>query len=63
VTQCPYCIGAHAKAARRAGASDEQIMEAVWVVADMAAGAAMSHAAIAFDELDELDAEGDESQE
>jgi len=60
VTQCPYCIRAHAKAARRAGASDEQIMEAVWVAAEMAAGAAMSHAAIAFDELD---VEGDESQE
>lgn len=52
VTQCPYCIRAHAKAARRAGASDEQIMEAVWVAAEMAAGAAMSHATLAFDELD-----------
>ena len=50
--QCPYRIRAHAKAARRAGASDSEIMEAVWVAAEVAAGAAMSHAALAFDELD-----------
>lgn len=55
VTQCPYCIRAHAKAARQTGASDDEIMEAVWVAAEMAAGAAMSHAAIALDELDPED--------
>ena len=52
ITQCPYCIRAHAKAARRSGVSDEQIMEAVWVAAEMAAGAAMSHATLALDEID-----------
>ncbi|MCB1504983.1 MAG: carboxymuconolactone decarboxylase family protein [Hyphomicrobiaceae bacterium] len=43
VTQCPWCIEGHVKAARREGASDEQIMEAVWVAAEMRAGAAYAH--------------------
>lgn len=28
-TQCPYCIRGHTRLARRKGASDEQIMEAI----------------------------------
>lgn len=44
VTQCPWCIEGHTKAARRAGASAEQVMEAVWVAAEMRAGAAWAHA-------------------
>jgi AhpD family alkylhydroperoxidase len=43
VTQCPWCIEGHVKAARRAGASPEQIMEAIWVAAEMRAGAAYAH--------------------
>ena len=43
VTQCPWCIESHVKAARRAGASPEQIMEAIWVAAEMRAGAAVAH--------------------
>ncbi|WP_417727705.1 carboxymuconolactone decarboxylase family protein [Roseovarius sp.] len=44
VTQCPWCIEGHVKAALRAGASDEQVMEAIWVAAEMRAGAAWAHA-------------------
>src|SRR3546814_11868380 len=33
VTQCPYCIQGHTKAATRAGATPEEIMEAIWVAA------------------------------
>lgn len=51
VTQCPYCIRGHTRLARRAGASDAQVMEAVWVAAEMRAGAAFAHAAIALDAL------------
>lgn len=40
VTQCPYCIKGHAKAALRAGASRQELMEAIWVAAEMRAGAA-----------------------
>lgn len=33
VTQCPYCIRGHTKAALRHGATAEEIMEAIWVAA------------------------------
>jgi len=51
VTQCPYCIKAHTKAARRLGATPEEIMEAIWVAAEMRAGAAWAHATLAMAEL------------
>ena len=41
----------HTKLARRRGATDEQIMEAIWVAAEMRAGGAYAHAAIALDAL------------
>ncbi len=47
VTQCQYCIEGHTKAALREGASPQELMEAIWVAAEMRAGAAYSHAAIA----------------
>ncbi len=52
VTQCSYCIGGHSKLARRTGASDEEIMEAVWVAAEMRAGGAYAHATVALHALD-----------
>src|SRR6478735_5376045 len=48
VTQCPYCIRGHTKAALRAGATQEEIMEAIWVAAEMRAGGAFAHAMIAL---------------
>ncbi len=51
VTQCPWCIQGHVKAARRAGASDEQVMEAIWVAAEIRAGAAFAHSLIALDAM------------
>ena len=30
VTQCPYCIKGHTKAALRSGATREELMEAIW---------------------------------
>jgi len=53
VTQCPYCIQSHTKLARRAGASDEEIMEAIWVAAEMRAGGAYAHSILALDVLPE----------
>jgi AhpD family alkylhydroperoxidase len=50
-TQCPYCIRGHTRLAHLKGASDEQIMEAIWVAAEMRAGGAYAHAAIALDAL------------
>ena len=49
VTQCPWCIEGHVKAARREGASAEQVMEAIWVAAEMRAGAAFAHSIKAVD--------------
>ena len=50
-TQCPYCIRSHTKIALRKGASNQELMEAIWVAAEMRAGAAYAHAAIALDEM------------
>ena len=52
VTQCPYCIQSHTKTAARAGASPEEIMEAVWVAAEMRAGGAFAHSVVALDALE-----------
>jgi len=48
VTQCPYCLTGHTKLARRIGASPEQIMEAIWVAAEMRAGGAYAHSTLAL---------------
>jgi AhpD family alkylhydroperoxidase len=51
VTQCSYCIKGHTKAARRAGATPQELVEAIWVAAEMRAGAAYAHAALMLDTL------------
>lgn len=48
VTQCPYCITGHTKLAASKGASPEEIMEAIWVAAEMRAGGATAHSTIAL---------------
>jgi AhpD family alkylhydroperoxidase len=58
VTQCPYCIQGHTKAASRDGAIPEEIMEAIWVAAEMRAGGAFAHSALALDTLDATAANG-----
>jgi len=52
VTQCPYCIRGHTNLAHRAGASDQEIMEAIWVAAEMRAGGAFAHSTVALHALD-----------
>ena len=52
-TQCPYCIRGHTKAALRHGATREELMEAIWVAAEMRAGAAYAHSALALSTMDE----------
>ena len=51
VTQCPYCIRGHTGAALRHGATPEEIMEAIWVAAEMRAGGAYAHSALALDTI------------
>ncbi|WP_018662733.1 carboxymuconolactone decarboxylase family protein [Heyndrickxia acidiproducens] len=45
VTQCPYCIDFHSKAAQKAGATEEQLAEAILVGGALAAGGAYTHIA------------------
>ena len=52
VTQCPYCIKGHTKAALRHGASNEELMEAIWVAAEMRAGGAYAHSILAIEEME-----------
>jgi AhpD family alkylhydroperoxidase len=51
VTQCPYCIRGHTRAALRQGGTPEEIMEAIWVAVEMRAGGAYAHSALALDEI------------
>src|SRR5437867_11157183 len=40
VTQCPYCIRGHTELALKKGATEQELMEAIWIAAEMRAGAA-----------------------
>lgn len=52
VTQCSNCIKGHTKTAILKGASKEQMMEAIWIAAEMRAGAAYAHGSIAIEEME-----------
>jgi AhpD family alkylhydroperoxidase len=54
VTQCPYCIRSHTRIAMRKGASEQEIMEAIWVAAEMRAGGAYAHSTLALDTADHV---------
>ena len=43
-TQCPYCIDIHSGNARKAGATDTELVEVAMVAAALRAGAAVAHA-------------------
>lgn len=58
VTQCPYCIRGHTSAALQHGATAEEIMEAIWVAAEMRAGGAYAHSALALDTIARVQREG-----
>jgi AhpD family alkylhydroperoxidase len=51
VTQCPYCIRGHTGVALHKGATAEEIMEAIWVAAEMRAGGAYAHSVVALDTI------------
>ena len=48
VTQCPYCIEVHTRAAKRAGASAAELAETSFIAAALRAGAAATHGAMAM---------------
>ena len=43
VTECPYCIDSHTRSAKVEGASLEELVEAIFVVAGVEAGGAVTH--------------------
>jgi AhpD family alkylhydroperoxidase len=53
VTQCPYCISGHTKLALRHGATQNELMEAIWVAAEMRAGGAFAHSNVALHTMHE----------
>ena len=53
VTQCPYCIKGHTRAAMRHAATPQELMEAIWVAAEMRAGGAYAHSAISLTAMEE----------
>ena len=54
VTQCPYCIRGHTELALMKGATEQEVMEAIWVAAEMRAGAAYAHANLAIDTMNRV---------
>jgi len=58
VTQCPYCIRGHTELALKAGNTQQEIMEAIWVAAEMRAGAAYAHAGLAIDTMNQMQQQG-----
>jgi AhpD family alkylhydroperoxidase len=54
-TQCPYCIEGHVRAAQKAGATDKEIAEAIFVAAALRAGGAFAHSTISMAVLKERD--------
>lgn len=54
VTQCPYCIRGHTKGALHEGATAEELMEAIWVAAEMRAGGAYAHSTLALETIEEV---------
>ena len=47
-TQCPYCISMHVAAAKRLGASEEHIAEAIFVATSVGAGGPLAHGGLAL---------------
>ena len=42
-TQCPYCVEIHSSNARKAGATEAELVEAGMVAASLRAGASVTH--------------------
>jgi AhpD family alkylhydroperoxidase len=55
VTQCQFCIKGHTRAALRRGATEQELMEAIWVAAEMRAGGAYAHSILALETAAQLD--------
>src|SRR5262250_867182 len=47
-TQCPYCIEVHTKKAKKAGASKEEVAEAILLAAALRSSGATAHGSMAL---------------
>lgn len=47
-TQCPYCLDVHTAAAKKAGATREELAETVHIASALRAGAALTHGLLAL---------------
>ena len=56
ITQCPWCIDAHVKKSEKAGASEQELAEVIFVAMAMASGAAWSHGGLMLQCQDHADA-------
>jgi len=52
-TQCPYCIEVHTKGAKKAGASKEEVAEAILLAAALRSSGAAAHGSMALRLYDE----------
>jgi AhpD family alkylhydroperoxidase len=59
VTQCPYCIRGHTARALKTGATGQEIMEAIWVAAEMRAGGTYAHSILSVDVMHQAEAQPD----
>ena len=57
-TQCPYCIESHVKAAKKAGATNQEIAEAIFVPPALRAGGAFAHSTISMGVLKDMEEKG-----
>lgn len=62
VTQCPYCISGHTASAMRKGATEHEVMEAIWVAAEMRAGGAYAHSNLALETMNQMAAKKTQSK-
>lgn len=46
-TQCPFCIDFHTKEAKKLGATEQEIVEVMWISAALRAGASVAHSVLA----------------
>src|SRR2546425_87300 len=62
-TQCVYCIEVHTKNAKKAGASKEEVVEAVLLAAALRAGGAAAHGTLAvkiYDQAGDMKKKGNQ---
>ncbi|NJP36174.1 carboxymuconolactone decarboxylase family protein [Alkalicoccus luteus] len=53
ITGCPYCIDLHTAQVKEAGASIEEVSEAIFVATALKAGSALAHSVNAMNSYDE----------